>query len=198
MQEVEYVYYLYGTKKGNKAEINDAFNFGLMSKKGADLESCMSRVDDPSELKNLIECCKYKCVYVVKIPKMYLEPKVVDGQLKQVPVPMWTLSIDGTYLLKSNLVHGAYNKKIKSYFPNNFYNEVFCPNGLQFDIQQLEYFKAHNLTRWIKFYEYRKNKPFYSLKNIDRKYVIWKDAMTQYTKIYNQKMVKKLNRRVNF
>ncbi len=198
MSEVEYVYYLYGSKKSNVEDINDAFSFGLASTKGPDLDSTMVRVDDPTELKDLIECCKHKCVYVVKIPKMFLAPRVVDGKLRQVPVPMWELGIDGTHFFKSNLVHGVYNKKIKSYFPNNFYNEVFCPNGLQFDIQQAEYFKTHNLTRWIKFDEFRKGKPFYSLKNIDRKHLIWKDAMTQYTEYYNTRIVKKLDRRVVF
>ena len=198
MKEVEYVYYLYGSKKSGSQDINDAFSFGLASNNGADLDSCMTRIDNPIELKDAILSSKHKCVYVVKIPKMFLEPRVEDGRLKEIPVPMWELGIDGTYFIKSNLIHGVYNKKINAYFPNDFYNEVYNPNGLQFDIQQVEHFQEHNLTKWVKFDEYRKDKPFYSLKNIDRKLVIWKPAVTQYKEYYTKKLVRTLDKSIVF
>ena len=198
MTYTEYEYYIYETKKSDSSTMNDAFNFGLISTKGPDLDSCMMKVEDPTKLQSIIEYSKYKCVYVVKIPKMFLQPRVVDGELKQIPMPMWELNIDGTHSFKSSLIHGAYNKKIREYFPNKFYNEVYNPNGLQFDLQQTEYFKKHNLTRWVKFDQYRTDKPFYSLKNIDRKHLIWKSAMTQYTDYYNKRIAKKLDRRIVF
>ena len=191
---IEYLYYLYSSKKTSAKDISNTFNYGIISNNGPDLDSTMIKVGtDPSIIKDVIKENKCKCAYVIRIPKMFLQPKIENGNLKQIPIPIWQLDSDGSYILKSNLIHGAYNAKIKQYFSNRFYNEVYCPNGLHFDMIQADYFVKNNITKWISFYDYRRCRNFLELNRIDRKKTIWRPVVTQYTAFYNHEMVKKLN-----
>ena len=191
---IEYLYYLYSSKKTSAKDISNTFNHGVISNNGPDLDSIMIKVGtDPSIIKDVIKENKCKCAYVIRIPKMFLQPKVEAGHLKQIPIPIWQQDINGTYILKANLIHGAYNSKIKQYFPNEFYNEVFNPNGLHFDKQQANYFVQNNMTKWISFFDYRRCRSFIELNRIDRKHILWTPAITQYTAFYNHEMVKKLD-----
>ena len=193
MLAIEYEYYIYESNKTSLKLINDSFNFGLLSTKGPSLDVCMKRVDKTIQLQTMLLNSDAKLVYVIKIPKMFLEPIIKDGQMKQIPIPIWEQNIDGTYILKSNLIHGAYDTKNNKYINNSYYNEVYYPIGLQFDNRQVEYFKNSNQIRWIKFDIYRKDKTLDMLQSIDREFQIWETAHAQYTSFYNNRIVKSLN-----
>ena len=195
-RNIKYIYYLYGIKKMNCNTVNAVFSEGIVSFNGPDIKRCMIKLGESmGSIEEVTTSNGFQCVFIIKIPKMYLYPKVEDGKLKQVPVPMWE-ERGGADIFKSSLIHGAYSVVDQTYFENEFYNEVYNPNGLQFDSEQVNYFIEMNMTRWIKFNLYRKKRTYEELLKIDRTKTIWKDAITQYTSYYNKRIVKKLNREV--
>ncbi len=194
MTKFSYLYYLYGLKRFSMRDINIAFSYGLTSDVGPDLNGCTIEVgENPRDLVDVAKCSRYKCVFVIRIPKMFLQPKIKDYKLTQIPIPIWQADTDGTYILKSNLIHSAYDIKKNKYYINEFYNEVYNPNGLLFDRQQSLHFAQNKITKWMAFDEFRQKHSFVELKRIDRHNTIWRPAITQYTDFYNKAMVKTLD-----
>ena len=194
-RNTKYVYYLYGTYYMNCNAVNAIFNEGIVSFSGPSIEKCMIKLgDNMGSIEEVTNNYGFECVFIIKIPEMFLYPKITDGVLNQVPVPMWEEK-GGADIFKSSIIHGAYSAKDQEYFINEFYNEVYNPNGLQFDREQVKYFCLMNMQRWIKFDKYRRKKDYNELLKIDRTKTIWKDAITQYTSYYNRKCIVELNRK---
>lgn len=88
MENIEYCYYLYKVEKYNSKELESIFEEGIISYKGCSIDSLMVRADEFS-LEKLKEINGYEAIYVIKIPKCFMEPLIKNSQIEERPIPIW-------------------------------------------------------------------------------------------------------------
>ena len=183
-----YIYYLFGSSNVNDDVINESiFKNGLANYKGNDINSSAIYIDaTEEELLNIIKDFNYDTSFIIKINKMYLFPKVINGTLKQIPLPIWRRK-NGISYLSNELIYFAYKKSGDKVFYNPMYSELHDPTGLQFDKKQKEIFDDNKILRWQKFYKLRDSLDYEKLKKIDIDYNLWQSAIDQYSNVLNQK-----------
>lgn len=193
MNNDEFVYYFHGTNIEDPNVIIDFFNNGLSSNRGNHMTSTMSPVSQ-SEIQNngLGDCLKrycgngYNTIFVMKIPKYYLTPKIENGVARQIPLPVWkpTGEKDGygrdISQFTQELIYGVYRQANDSFLENSNYLAVHNPNGLQYDVNQIEHLLTQECMHWYNYANFRNDKSYQSLLATDLKNGTWDNAVEQY------------------
>ena len=188
MNNEEFLYFFHGTSVNDSSKINEIFNNGLINYRGNDMQSTMwpMKVNNGELAKEMKGHAgtKGNAVFVIKIPKYYLTPKIVNGQLQQIPLPIWKkLSNVSKYedisQLSPELVYGVYITENDSFIQNPNY-----PTGLQFDNRQIEYLLNSEAIGMYNFAVSRKDKSFEELAQADNIAHNWDNALTQYSKLF--------------
>ena len=190
MNNEEFVYFFHGTTMTDPALVDEMFNNGLISYRGNNMSSTMTKtnVEDGELATKLKEYKKIQggnVVFVIKIPKYYLTPKVQNDQLMQIPLPIWKkISTSGekgdVCQLSPELVYGVYISQNDSFIQNPNYLPVHNPDGLQFDVSQIEYMRNYVDEKWIQFANDRNNYMYNDLQIQDQNQQTWNDAVIQY------------------
>ena len=128
---------------------------------------------------------KGNAVFIIKIPKYYLTPRISsNGQLMQIPLPIWRTVIDKyrneISHLSPELVYGVYISDNDSLLFNSNYSKVHDPNGLKFDNQQIDYLAINGLVSWNDFAASRRSKSYEELKRYDFDNNTWSETIQQY------------------
>lgn len=190
MNNDEFSYFFHGTTITNSSLINEIFDNGLLNYRGNDMLSTMWPVKiNESELGSKMKeyaGTKGNAVFVIKIPKYYLTPRTLNGQLQQIPLPIWKpLSNSGEHgeisQLSPELIYGVYFTDNDSFIPNPNYSPVHNPTGLQFDNQQIEYLLNNGAMEMYNFAVDRKEKSLEELTQIDDIAHNWDNALAQYS-----------------
>ena len=190
MNNDEFSYFFHGNTLNDSSLINEIFDNGLINYRGNDMLSTMwpMKVSDGELSQKMKEYAgtKGNAVFVIKIPKYYLTPRISNGQLQQIPLPIWKpLSSSGEHgeisQLSSELVYGVYLAENDSFIPNPNFSPVHNPTGLQFDNQQVEHLLNNGVMNMYNFAIDRKNKTFEELTRIDNVAHNWDNAMAQYS-----------------
>ncbi len=190
MNNDEFSYFFHGTTITNSSLINEIFDNGLLNYRGNDMLSTMWPVKiNESELGSKMKeyaGTKGNAVFVIKIPKYYLTPRTLNGQLQQIPLPIWKpLSNSGEHgeisQLSPELIYGVYFTDNDSFIPNPNYSPVHNPTGLQFDNQQIEYLLNDGAMEMYNFAVDRKEKSLEELTQIDDIAHNWDNALAQYS-----------------
>ena len=113
----EFSYFFHGTSITDSTIINEIFKNGLLNYRGNDMLSTMWPIKI-KEGKLGIKMKEYSgikgnTVFIIKIPKYYLIPKILNGRLQQIPLPIWKhLSNSGEQggisQLSPELIYGVY------------------------------------------------------------------------------------------
>lgn len=189
MNNEEFSYFLHGTTVNDVSIVNEIFNNGLINYRGNDMLSTMWPINikdgDLGEKMREYAGTKGNAVFVIRIPKYYLTPKAINGQLQQIPLPIWKhLSNSGEHSeisqLAPELVYGVYISTNDSFISNPNYSPVHNPVGLQFDNQQIDYLLNNEVMEMYNFAVSRKDKSFEELTHIDDESHNWNNALTQY------------------
>ncbi len=190
MNNDEFSYFFHGTTITDSSLINEIFDNGLINYRGNDMLSTMwpMKVSDGELGQKMKEYVgtKGNAVFVIKIPKYYLTPRTLNGQLQQIPLPIWKpLQNSGEHgkisQLSSELIFGVYLAENDSFIPNPTFSPVHNPTGLQFDNQQIEYLLNNGIMNMYNFAVDRKNKSFEELTQRDNVAHIWDNALAQYS-----------------
>ena len=191
MNNEEFSYFFHGTLVNDSSKINEIFNNGLINYRGNDMQSTMwpMEVNDGKLAQKMKEYAgtKGNAVFVIKIPKYYLTPKIVNGQLQQIPLPIWkkmptTSEYEDISQLSPELVYGVYITENDSFIQNPNYSPVHNPIGLQFDNKQIDYLLNNEAIGMYNFAVSRKDKPFEELAQADDIAHNWDNVLTQYSK----------------
>lgn len=189
MNNEEFSYFLHGTTVNDVSIVNEIFNNGLINYRGNDMLSTMWPINikdgELGEKMREYAGTKGNAVFVIRIPKYYLTPKAINGQLQQIPLPIWKhLSNSGEHSeisqLAPELVYGVYISTNDSFISNPNYSPVHNPVGLQFDNQQIDYLLNNEVMEMYNFAVSRKDKSFEELTHIDDESHNWNNALTQY------------------
>ena len=190
MNNEEFKFFLHGTTISDSSMINNIFNSGLLNYRANDMLSTMWPVNignNFGELGTVVKNysgTKGNAVFVIKIPKYYLTPKVINGQLVQIPLPIWKSIIDEhsneISQLAPELIYGVYLSEKDSFIPNPNYSEVHNPVGLKFDNQQISYLLNEGVIEWHNFAVERRSKSYEELEQYDIDNDIWGEAIQQY------------------
>ena len=190
MNDNEFSYFFHGTTITDTTIINEIFTNGLLNYRGNDMLSTMWPIkiiegELGSKMKEYVGT-KGNAVFVIKIPKYYLTPKILNGKLQQIPLPIWkhlsNSSENGKISqLIPELIYGVYLSDNDSFIPNPNYSPVHNPTGLQFDNQQIEYLLNNDAMSMYNFAVNRKDKSFEELMQIDNVNHNWDNAITQYS-----------------
>lgn len=193
MNNDEFAYFFHGTTIDNPSLIDEIFNNGLINYRGNDMLSTMwpMKINDGELGQKMKEYAgtKGNAVFVIKIPKYYLTPRTLNGQLQQIPLPIWKpLSTFGEHgeiaQLSPELIYGVYLAENDAFIANPNYSPVHNPTGLQFDNQQIEYLLNNGIEGMYNFAVDRKNKSFGELTQIDNNANNWENAIQQYNQHY--------------
>lgn len=184
MDNKDYIYFFYGIDLNDKSQIYDIFSNGLISDKGTDINSVLSE-NDVSNSQFNIKAKEYSkehgnAVFVVRIPKYCLAPRVENGRIQQMPLPIWKPIDEEKYEIPSSLVYGVYLDKNESFVFNTTYSPAYDPTGLQYDDRQIKYLEEKGITDTYEFAKRRKGKSFEELTEIDNNEKNWDNFMTKY------------------
>jgi len=189
MDSEEFAYFLHGTSVMDSSLITETFTNGLLNYRGNDMLSTMwpIRVQE-GELGNKVKeysGTKGNAVFVIKIPKYYLTPRTSNGQLQQIPLPIWKhISNSGEHgeisQLSPELIYGVYLSDNESFLQNPNYSPVHDPSGLQFDNQQIQFLLNEGIEGWYNFALNRNQKSFEELHQKDIANQTWGNAIQQY------------------
>lgn len=191
MNNDEFMYYFHGTNITDPNLVKEVFNNGLINYRGNDMASTMwpMKIHEGELGQKMKEYAgtKGNTVFVIKIPKYYLYPKTLNGELQQAPMPIWKhLSSFGEHgdvsQLSPELVYGVYFAENDSFIQNPNYSPVHNPNGLQFDVAQIGHLRIYASEDWIRFANSRNNYSYDQLLQSDDKTHMWDD----YVRIYNE------------
>ena len=186
----EFFYFFHGTMVKDSSLIDEIFRNGLLNYRGNNMKSTMWPMEiKEGELgKKLKEYSGIKgnAVFVIKIPKYYLTPTILNGQLQQIPLPIWKLiSKNGEHgdisQFCPELVYGVYLVERDSFLQNPNYSPVHNPIGLQFDDQQIDYLLNNDAITMHDFAVSRNGKSFEELSVADCKSHCWDNALKQYS-----------------
>lgn len=189
MNNNEFSYFFHSTVVTNQSFIDEIFTNGLLNYRGNDMLSTMwpVKVNDGELGTKLKEYAGMKgnAVFVIKIPKYYLTPRIVNGQMQQIPLPIWKpLSLQGEHgdisQLSPELVYGVYLMENEAFFNNPNYSPVYNPTGLQFDNAQIDYLLNNGAISMYNFGINRKDKTFEELTQMDNIAHNWDNALAQY------------------
>ena len=190
MSNEEFSYFFHGTTISDPSLVNEIFNNGLINYRGNDMLSTMWPMQiSAGELGQKMKeyaGTKGNAVFVIKIPKYYLTPRTTNGQLQQIPLPIWKhLSSSGDHgdisQLSPELVYGVYFAENDSFMQNPNYSPVHNPTGLQFDNQQIEFLLNNCVMGMYNFAVGRKDKSFEELTQADDIAHNWDNALSQYS-----------------
>ena len=185
----EFIYFLHGTTIIDESAISDIFDNGIINIYGDNMNSTMIK----AELNggNIVKKVKEypnipgNAVFVIRIPKYYLTPRIKDGKLKQIPLPIWkSIEQNDTYnkasQLAPELIYGVYLKDKESFKVNPNYSPVFNPSGMHYDSTQIDYLLSNSIVDWHIFATQRKEKPYNVLKREDESVHAWDSAIAIY------------------
>lgn len=198
MNNKEVLTYFYGYNNQDQSFIDEVFVNGLSNHKGASLITFAWQIKD--ENKSIEEQAKnfgYNNVLIIKIPKNYIFPKIVDKKLKEIPWPIWkskdSINEDNNHeaTLINNLIYGVYSKKNNTIIENPNYNFLYDPSGLIFDGEQINYFAKNFLFKWHLFSLYRNRFSYEDMKKIDQNKHIWDDSIKQYNNYFEKRGYKR-------
>ena len=198
----EFVYFIHEEAYINPEIIDAIFSEGLINTSGHNIDSTMEPAPlNGGQIKDRVkdyskQTGKTKNMFVIRIPKYYLTPRMNDGRLKQFPLPIWkkvdkTEEHDEAVILPPELIYGVYNAQNNSFDVNPNYSPVYDPSGLQFDDSQIKYFKDNKIDEWATFAEDRKKESFYDLKKVDERSHAWDQALSVYRPHFGYIAVKK-------
>lgn len=185
----DYLYFAMGETVDQEDKIMHVFDTGIISMNN-DLSKASLYIDASDD--NVIDAVKdigYDTVFLIKIPSMYMTPKIVNKNLKQIPLPIWKKDAN-RYLLSNELICGAYIKKDNTFVVNPNYKELHNPIGLSFDKKQESIFDEYHINRWQRFYKLRDKLSYDEITKIDKEYKIWDSATKQYDEYINGKRTK--------
>ncbi len=191
MNNDEFMYYFHGTDITDSNLVKEVFNNGLINYRGNDMMSTMwpMKIHEGELGQKMKEYAgtKGNTVFVIKIPKYYLYPATINGELQQAPMPIWKhLSSTGergdVSQLSPELIYGVYFAENESFIQNPNYCPVHNPNGLQYDAAQIEHLTNYATEDWIGFANKRNNYSYEELLHSDEKTHFWDD----YIRIYNE------------
>ena len=187
----EFKYFLYGTKIINEEEISNIFTEGIINPHGENLDSILTPIDIPNgDILNRTRATSPDIngndIFVIRIPKRYLEPMVINGNLKDCPFPIWKkidtpAGQDKISILAPELVYGVYSKEKDDLKLNPKRSPVFDPTGMQYDDSQIQYFAENELVYWQLFAEERRRRTFDELVKSDEKLRSWDYALEIYS-----------------
>ena len=189
MNDSEFYYYFHGTNITDASELESYFNDGLLNYRGPDMFSTLWPINvlttNLSEQLKEYSGTKGNAVFVIKIPKYYITPKIVNGRLLQFPLPIWkSISQSGEHgeisQLPSELIYGVYISNNESFYTNPNYCPVHNPLGLQFDNRQIDYLLNSEAYQMYDFAVSRKGKSFEELSQLDELDKTWENVVTQY------------------
>lgn len=163
-KDSDYVYFFHGTGRTDEQSF---FNNGLISDRGADIKGTAWQYDERMMGDNLNEAVRgyahkwgYANVIVVKIPFRIWEAWDRNGN-PYIPLPIW--KYDGEKdiynrkraTLIPQLIEGMYKHDLEAdeetFVENPNYSTDINPNGLQYDEDQLEFFRYYIYGDWAQF-----------------------------------------------
>ncbi|HHX33389.1 MAG TPA: hypothetical protein GX713_04115 [Mollicutes bacterium] len=198
MENIEYCYYLYKVEKYNSKELESIFEEGIISYKGCSIDSLMVRADEFS-LEKLKEINGYEAIYVIKIPKCFMEPLIKNSQIEERPIPIWlpiTKKENNDTIvarLPKEYVYGIYLKENDAFCENYNHFYIHDPAGYEFDEAQVKYFFEQKCLSWHKYAKVRSGRSTEYLYNSDVKNEVWKEAKEEYNELFNKEISKKNN-----
>lgn len=199
MNNNEFLYFFHGTNMNEEQTIKDIFKFGLLNYRGNSMSSTMWPVEDVSKLAvALKQYCglNYNKVFIIKIPKRYLYPRMRDGKIFDTPLPIWkrtsTFDMYGRDILQlaPELIYGVYRAENESVTFNPDYFPVYDCSGMLYDECQIDYLANGGAKAWYDYVVSRKNIPSDKLKEIDNINHTFESAIQQYSKQFG---VSKIN-----
>lgn len=186
MNKNDMMYFVSGSTVDTDTSIDDVFRVGITSMSNNISTTFMYANISDDEIDEFCKDYGYETVYVIRIPKLYLMPKVKNNNLVQIPLPIWKKDVN-RYLLSNELICGAYIKRDNTFVVNPNYKELHNPIGLSFDKKQESIFDEYNINRWQRFYKLRDKLSYDEIIKIDKEYKIWDSATSQYANYFNQK-----------
>lgn len=192
MNHYDFLYFLHGTNINEETAIKDIFKFGLINYRGTNISSTMWPVKDVLSYGKLAEALKQYCgtdwnkVFIIKIPKRYLYPRVSNGKIFDTPLPIWkqTSSSDGygrdMCQLAPELIYGVYRAENESITFNPDYSPVYDCSGMLYDQCQIDYLLNGEAIAWYDYAVSRQNIPSDKLKEIDNINQTFEKAIQQY------------------
>ncbi len=190
----EYMYFLYGTTIMNDEELAEVFAEGIVSQRVDDQLDNISSIMEPIAIpagdiahrtKAASQDINGNAVFVIRIPKYYLEPRVINGKMIQVPLPIWkrieTSSENKVSILPPELIYGVYSKAEDKFKINPNWSPVFDPTGMQYDESQVKYFQDNGQVYWQMFADERRHRTFDELVKTDEKLHSWNYALEIYS-----------------
>ncbi len=190
----EYMYFLYGTTIMNDEELAEIFTEGIVSQRVDDqldnINSIMKRIDIPAgdisyRTKATSQDINGNAVFVIMIPRYYLEPRIINGKMIQVPLPIWkrieTSSENKVSILPPELIYGVYLKTEDEFKVNPNRSPVFDPTGMQYDESQVKYFQDNGQVYWQMLEADRRHRTFDELVKRDEKLHRWNYALEIYS-----------------
>lgn len=184
MGQTECLFFLSGRKHMTTKEVRKIFRNGLVTNINSICETLMYVDANDRNIEYKVKDYGYDMIFVIRIPKLYYNPEVDDGGLKQIPLPLWKKDNDCEFYLSNNLIYGVYDSVEGTFMYNDNYNQLHDPIGLIFDQHQEKYFSDYNLKLWVRFSKFRRKYNYESLVKIDLNKEIWSDSLRQYKKYF--------------
>ena len=193
MNNNDFFYFFYETKLKDLSEIYNVFNNGLISNQGPNINKVFNEADiSYNQLDKKIKEFSSETesnVFVIKIPKFFFNPIIINNQLQQMPLPIWKQITEDNnqekYLITSKFVYGIYLMDRKSFVFNTEYSPVHDPTGLQYDDRQIKYLEDNNLISTSEFAKSRRAHSFEELVEIDNDNNNWNNILTRYKRHFN-------------
>ena len=183
---MEYLYFVVGSSINREDKIEEIFNNGIICNNNNLFKNAIYVDSNDENIINSIKDIGFDTLFLIRIPKMYVSPKVVNNQLKEIPLPMWKLE-NGIYSITNELIYGAYKRKEKNFLMNDQYSELHNPKGLIFDDKQIKLFEEHNMTKWSNLASKLDNHEYNTLVKNDKLNNLWDITLRQYQNYYSKK-----------
>ena len=190
MNKLEGIYFLKGSPAFNRQSAEMVFSDGLYSQTNNMATTMMYVEASDNSIENKASKYGYDMVYIVRIPKLFFKPPIVNGKLIEAPLPIWKKDANGFYL-DNELVYGIYYAKDDTLVYNENYNEINNPVGLVFDQQQEDFFKKHNIEVMEKFSALRYNQNYNTLAAYDIDHNVWDKVLARYERHLNNNIIGK-------
>lgn len=202
MNNDEFIYFFHRTTINNSSRIKEIFDNGLICDGGNNMSYTLSKISVNNDLgkkaKEYINMHGGNAVFLIRIPKYYLFPRVLNNQFEQIPLPIWEKIYDfdkrgnkgNICKLSHELIYGVYLPANDAFIPNLRYSPVHNPNGMIYDISQINHMLAEGIQNWPEFARSREKYKFDELKLYDEKNNTWKNAIIQYKKHFDALEVK--------
>lgn len=153
-----YIYFFHGTNESNEQLF---FKKGLLDYKGGHLQNVTARFTKNIQGSTILEGMKnyaaryhYSNIVLVKIPFRILHG-INRNNVPYVPLPIWKYEGEGEYgriaSLPPELIAGIYHVGSDTFVENKNYTTDFNPNGLCYDLLQIEHLHYPNLHEWLTF-----------------------------------------------